>query len=180
MGSTADYRPPQPIAYPEVFVWPIRPKGILRWLFGIPGFLLPWNAIYLSLAAVSWRWITPSHALAGDSWFAAFGWVWLRNAALVTIWFGGFHFLMYRRKAQDTLYKYDRRWPRATGRLFSFGSQFRDNLFWTYVSGVTVWSLVEVVSLHLSATRHLPVVSDRKSTRLNSSHEWISRMPSSA
>mgnify|MGYP003339330028 CR=1 FL=1 len=26
----------------------------------------------------------------------------------------------------------------------------------------------------------LPVREDRKSTRLNSSHEWISRMPSSA
>ena len=26
----------------------------------------------------------------------------------------------------------------------------------------------------------LPAVADRKSTRLNSSHEWISRMPSSA
>ena len=25
-----------------------------------------------------------------------------------------------------------------------------------------------------------PVITDRKSTRLNSSHEWISRMPSSA
>ena len=28
--------------------------------------------------------------------------------------------------------------------------------------------------------RHGPVLEDRKSTRLNSSHEWISRMPSSA
>ena len=32
----------------------------------------------------------------------------------------------------------------------------------------------------LDSQEKIPFVTDRKSTRLNSSHEWISRMPSSA
>ena len=41
----------------------------------------------------------------------------------------------------------------------------------------------DVVITHLIEKLKLPIpvfVLDRKSTRLNSSHEWISRMPSSA
>ena len=34
--------------------------------------------------------------------------------------------------------------------------------------------------LHAIEFARAPFVPDRKSTRLNSSHEWISRMPSSA
>ena len=34
--------------------------------------------------------------------------------------------------------------------------------------------------IHLERERFTHCVADRKSTRLNSSHEWISRMPSSA
>ena len=33
---------------------------------------------------------------------------------------------------------------------------------------------------YIAQTGWLPFAKDRKSTRLNSSHEWISRMPSSA
>ena len=43
--------------------------------------------------------------------------------------------------------------------------------------GNTISRFAEVLSFSRLASR---VFSDRKSTRLNSSHEWISRMPSSA
>ena len=42
-------------------------------------------------------------------------------------------------------------------------------------------SLLQALEIPLTAIHEQPpLVADRKSTRLNSSHEWISRMPSSA
>ena len=41
-------------------------------------------------------------------------------------------------------------------------------------------NLMSILLLQKDKTLHLYDVKDRKSTRLNSSHEWISRMPSSA
>ena len=40
--------------------------------------------------------------------------------------------------------------------------------------------LRDAIALRTSQTMLEPLARDRKSTRLNSSHEWISRMPSSA
>ena len=39
---------------------------------------------------------------------------------------------------------------------------------------------VEIIATPTNDYPYRVIVSDRKSTRLNSSHEWISRMPSSA
>ena len=41
-------------------------------------------------------------------------------------------------------------------------------------------SAEEANRLHQQIESNLGLAQDRKSTRLNSSHEWISRMPSSA
>ena len=40
--------------------------------------------------------------------------------------------------------------------------------------------MVKDTAKEISISKTLNVPKDRKSTRLNSSHEWISRMPSSA
>jgi hypothetical protein len=33
------------------FDWPPRPRSLLKWFFGFPGYLLPWNLLY-AVAAV--------------------------------------------------------------------------------------------------------------------------------
>ena len=53
------------------------------------------------------------------------------------------------------------------------------------LKGIRAWLVLFVVSLVLSGATAFPLVhelrwTDRKSTRLNSSHDVISRMPSSA
>ena len=41
----------------------------------------------------------------------------------------------------------NRREPTATNRRFLFGSQVRENMFWTAFSGVGIWTAYEVVTL---------------------------------
>ncbi len=42
--------PPSPL-----FTWPPNPVAVLKWLFGIPGYLFPWNLFYMALATVFTR-----------------------------------------------------------------------------------------------------------------------------
>ena len=48
-----DWKPFKAIEYPPVFVWPAQPLAFLKWLFGYPGYILPWNLLYAALAVAS-------------------------------------------------------------------------------------------------------------------------------
>ena len=51
---------PGKISPPPVFVWPWRLRAFLEFLFGFPGYLWPWNGLYLAIALATWTWATPS------------------------------------------------------------------------------------------------------------------------
>jgi sterol desaturase/sphingolipid hydroxylase (fatty acid hydroxylase superfamily) len=42
------------------FDWPPSPKRLMTWLFGVPGYFLPWNVFYAALALILWTWFSPS------------------------------------------------------------------------------------------------------------------------
>ncbi len=46
--------------------------AVLKWLFGYPGYFLPWNVVYMALPVVIWVYFTPP--LAEMKTFAA-GWI---------------------------------------------------------------------------------------------------------
>ena len=50
--SRGFWRPSKLIEYPPVFVWPANPAGVVKWLFGYPGYLWPWNSFYAVLAVL--------------------------------------------------------------------------------------------------------------------------------
>ena len=58
-NKRGDWKPNKLVAYPPVFVWPLRPAGIVRWLIGWNGHVLPWNLFYALLAVLFWRHLTP-------------------------------------------------------------------------------------------------------------------------
>ena len=83
---------------------------------------------------------------------------------------GWFFFLMIRRPPRSTLFPYTtlfRSPDEVAGKKWRFGCDFR-----------VLAKFVE--PLPISDLRTDPVLRDRKSTRLNSSHIPLSRMPSSA
>mgnify|MGYP000987491301 CR=1 FL=1 len=156
--AKGDWTPDRPASYPEVFVWPPKPVGVGRWLFGFPGYLWPWNALYLAIAAVVWWVATPSLDRM-SSW--SVGWVaaiLVRNYVLTIGWFGLFHWRLYRRRSQDQRFKYAGRWPGRSD-AFTFGSQLRDNVFWSLASGVPIWTAWEAVTWWLMANHHIPSIS---------------------
>ncbi|MEC7981992.1 MAG: sterol desaturase family protein, partial [Pseudomonadota bacterium] len=51
--------PEKPISYGPAFSWPPQPKALVKWFFGFPGYLLPWNVPYALLAIFIWLYLTP-------------------------------------------------------------------------------------------------------------------------
>jgi sterol desaturase/sphingolipid hydroxylase (fatty acid hydroxylase superfamily) len=138
------WKPNGKIHYPDVFVWPPRLFGVLKWL---PGYLIPWRVTYGLLGLFVWTFLTPSveriQVLAID-WVALIA---LRNAALLILIVGGQHYWLYIRRAQNTAFKYNRKWPTARNPGFTFGTQIGDNLFWTFCCGLPVWTAWECLTL---------------------------------
>src|SRR5579884_4092268 len=67
VGSTGGarrggWKPEALLRPPPVFVWPPRPAAFLRWFFGYPGYLWPWNAAYTVIALLTWLYLTPDLA----------------------------------------------------------------------------------------------------------------------
>ena len=152
------WHPFKPIEYPPVFVWPAEPRGILKWLFGYPGYLYPWNIFYAALAVLVWFFATPS--LAEMRSFSP-GWVFfifVRNLALIVLFFGAFHLRLYVRKAQGTDFKYNAKWLDTASARFLFGNQTVDNMIWTLGSALPIWTAYEVLTLWLFANGYIPFV----------------------
>ena len=149
-----NHAPEGAIQVSPLWQWPPRPLAVAQWYAGA-WFPLTINLCILGLAFLSWGLFSPTleTALTLDWWVLG---IWLRNAAIVTLLAGGLHYWFHARAVQGTELKYDLRpFPRQ-GRMFSFSDQLKDNMFWTIVSGVTVWSLFEALAWWGIANGWLP------------------------
>jgi sterol desaturase/sphingolipid hydroxylase (fatty acid hydroxylase superfamily) len=160
-NPTGEYQPESTIGLPVLYAWPPRPLKALRYL--LFDMLFPWGHLYIGLAFVSWYYLTP--ALASMAEFEP-GWIaqiWLRNAALLTLVAGGLHWWLYLRRGQERRYKYHDRWPETDNRkLFLWGNQVWDNLFWSIVSGVTICTAYEAITFWIYANgyRAVPAIGE--------------------
>ncbi len=151
-----NWRPDYLKEMPAPWLWPPRPLGILRWFFGWPGYLWPWYAIYLGVAVLAWYFLTPPLAEMAtfEAWWIAL--IFARNLGLAIFFFGGMHLYLYVFKAQGTDYRYSSRIEQPRGRSRLFGSQVRENVFWSLASGVTIWTAYEAVTWWLYANEIIP------------------------
>ncbi len=129
--------------------------ALTRWLVGYPGYVLPFNLLYALVAIAAWFVATPSRDTMSS---LSPGWITVvlaRNAAVLIVWYGVFHLHLYVRRAQDTRFKFNAKWPSRSER-FTLGSQTRENVFWTLVSGLPIWTAWEVVTLWLFSSGRIP------------------------
>ena len=144
---------------PAPMVWPPRLLGSLKWLFGWPGYLWPWNTVFLGFALIAWFFFLPP--MEAMKTFEP-GWIALilaRNLGLTVLFFGGLHLWFYIMKGQGTDYRYSTRLPPEKAKSRLFGKQVRENVFWSLASGVTIWTAYEAVTWWLYANEMLPFSS---------------------
>ncbi|MEM7141700.1 MAG: sterol desaturase family protein [Actinomycetota bacterium] len=145
----APYVPSLPIEVSPLFDWPPRPVAMLAVL--ARSFFGPILAFHIALAVVVWEFLTPSLATMAEvrpGWVAL---IWLRNAALLTLCAGGLHLLLYRRRAQGQRFKFTTRWLAVDSAKFTGRVQVLDNMAWSLLSGVTLWTAFEVVTWNVYA-----------------------------
>ena len=152
-----DWTPSEPIGLAPVFTLPPRPLAFLKWL---PHYFFPWNLLFALSAVAWWAWIVPPvETMRTLSW----GWpLWLLavNCVAVFLFYGAFELQLYGLKRQGRRFKYHGKFPsEQRSKAFWFQSQNLDNVLRTFLSGVTIWTLVEVLVLWAFANGWVPWLS---------------------
>ena len=149
------WHPELPIDYVPIFVWPPRPLAVLKYHLG-PGFVMSVNLIFVGLAIVAWfllgASVEPWVEFRGD-WIAQ---VYAINLGLVVLLTGGSHWYFYTLKGQGETRKIDPTALSEDNPRFFTGNQVWDNIFWTCVSGVTIWTVWQVAFMWGYANNLLP------------------------
>jgi len=121
--------------------WTIN--DIAGWL---KGYFLPWNLLFMALGLFSFYLLAPYKTqLAAPDWW----WLGLiagKNAAIILVIYGALELHLYVRRRQEGRFKYNPQFPGARrSDKFLFGSQYKDNIFRTFLSGIPIWSAYELL-----------------------------------
>ena len=152
-----NHTPNVPLQVSPFFQWPLRPLAILWW-FWDSWFLISERLSIVAIAFVSVTFFQPP---LEETRTLAVGWIgemWARNMILMSLVAGGLHLYFYTFTKQGQRLKYDPRPLMKNGRQFTLGGQIRDNMFWTLASGVTVWTIYEVLLFWAMANGYAPVL----------------------
>ena len=147
------------VSYGPVFEWPPRPKVLFKWFFGFPGYFLPWNVLYAVAAVGIWLYLTPPLDAFQTFSFVWAGLILLRNLVLTVAVYGAWHMWLYVWRKQGAVFKYNRKWPSEKSSVFLFNNQNYDNIFWTLVSGVPIWTAYELLLLWAYANGYAPMIN---------------------
>ena len=152
------YTPALPIGPAPYFNWPLKLQSSVAY------FLRAWSPLterffVLVAAIVIWNSFTPSldrTVTLQIDWMAE---VFVRNFVLVLTLVGGLHlwFFTFRRQEDDT--HYDARPLAKNSRIFLFGNQVWDNMFWTLCSTVPIGTLVECSMLWAMGNGYVTLIS---------------------
>ena len=144
-NKRGDWAPKDKAEIAPLFVFPPQPLKFLKWL---PGYFLPWNALFMVLGALNWFLLTPSMETMKT---LAPGWIiYLSavNVVTVLIVYGALELRLYVTRAQGGRFKYNGKWPaEQPSDVFMFKSQNVDNVIRTFATGVPIWTAYQVFGL---------------------------------
>jgi len=153
------WAPIEPIHYSPLFSWPIKPLAILNSIFGWGGFIFPLNFLLVLIGFLTYYVFQPDFSRCQTFKFDWIALIFLRNLIYLWIVYGTFHFVLYIKKMHGSDRKYHPEWEPVNTKNFTFKRQVWDNIFWSNVSGLTVWTAYEVLYTWLAANGRLPMVS---------------------
>ena len=152
------YKPSLPVLVSPYFRWPPNVGQVVKWSVG-GWFPVSERLIILILAILSSLYFQPSPTATRElslDWIAG---LYIRNFLLMFFVAGGLHWYFYIARKQENERRYDVRPFATSSRVFTFGSQVRDNMFWTLTSGVMIWTLYEALMLWAIANNYAPELS---------------------
>ena len=156
--SAWHYTPSLPVVVSPYFRWPPDIVGILKWMFS-GWFPISERLIILFFAVVVSAMFQPMIPQTSE---LALGWIvhlLCRNLLLMCLVAGGLHWYFYIARKQGDERRYDTRPFATSSRVFTFGCQVRDNMFWTLASGVSIWTAYEALMLWALANGYAPSLS---------------------
>jgi len=151
--STWHYTPSLPVNVSPYFQWPPNIRKVINWMVG-GWFPISERLLILLLAIIGTLLFQPP-----DTTTLSVGWIaqlYARNFCFMFLVAGGLHWYFYIARKQGDDRRYDTRPLVRSSKVFTFGSQVRDNMFWTLVSGVTIWTLYEALMLWALANNYAP------------------------
>ncbi len=153
--ANGDWHPPEPIRLPPIVSWPLRPRAVVKWMFGFPGFLWPMNSLWLALTLATWFFFTPDLAAmqSFELWWITL--LLVRNLVLVAIVMGGLHLFFFTLKKQGDDLKFSDKPLATNNRRFLFRDQVRDNMFRTLCAAVPILTAYEAITYWLFANGYI-------------------------
>ncbi len=137
-----------PKVNPEIAFFWSKPLDIKAWVKFLIGYVWPWNVFHMAVTLLYWHYVLPDwDTMKTLSWSWAL-WLYAVNSVGIFIMYGAIELFYYARRRQGTRFKYNAKFPsEQPSDVFWFKSQNIDNFIRTYASGITMWTLVEVLML---------------------------------
>jgi sterol desaturase/sphingolipid hydroxylase (fatty acid hydroxylase superfamily) len=153
-----DWRPYARIEFPPVFVWPMQAARFARWIFGFPGYFLPWNCFYAIVSLGLWQ-VMPSVETMKTFALPWVAYLLALNAAMVFLFYGALHFRLYIQKRQGKAFKYNAKWPSTNNSAFLFGNQTKDNIAWTFLSAIPIVTAYQAIFMWAFANGYIKILN---------------------
>ena len=153
------WHPRLPLDGVPVFVWPLRPIAMIRYLTSL-AFMGSVVIPFTITAAVVWFYFQPALERCVElkiDWIAQ---MYIRNLALMLIIVGSLQLYLYTFKRQDRQRKFDSRDLGTNDRKYFANDQVWDNMLWSLGSGVSIWTVYEVLFFWASANGWVPFYAD--------------------
>ena len=138
-----NYQPSIPIEGVPVFVWPPRPVAAIKYLLSrayLFSIVLPFSLF----ALITWAYLQPAIVRCVTFEFSWIAQMYLRNLMLFVLIVGGLHLYFFTFKRQRKQLKFSGHALGRDDQKFFARDQVWDNVFWSCVSGVTLWTAYEV------------------------------------
>ena len=152
------WHPDLPLRNARIFTWPPNPLLAIK-LIASYWLSLSGRVVILLVAIASWLLFQSSLGAAVDFEFGWIAHIYLRNLTLLVVFATGLHLYFHTYQAQGTERRFDSRAMVRDNPVFTFRSQLYDNIFWSLVSGLTVWTAYEVLFMWAYANQYVPTLA---------------------
>jgi sterol desaturase/sphingolipid hydroxylase (fatty acid hydroxylase superfamily) len=153
-NKRGDWAPNELVKPAPIWLFPPQLKKILKWL---PAFFWPYNIMFMLSSVIWWRFVLPSpEVMKTITW----GWVLellVVNSVAIFLWYLAWETPLYIKRRQGARFKYNHKFPADNlSDVFWFKRQNIDNMLRTMLSGVSIWTALQVLMLWTFANGYVP------------------------